>query len=52
MANIKDTSILCSGLELVNNIKDINAPNFAESIVAAVLGDTNLLSANRLHNKS
>src|SRR5699024_11585738 len=41
-ANAKETKIFWIELASVNNIKEISTPNFAESNVPAVVGDTNL----------
>src|SRR5699024_12423072 len=42
-AKAKATNIFFSGLALVNMSSDTSTPNLAESIVPAVVGDTNLL---------
>src|SRR5699024_3379394 len=44
--NAKEPKIFLIELASVNNINEISAPNFAESNVPAVVGDTNLFLLN------
>ncbi|MOA26298.1 hypothetical protein D3C78_1470800 [compost metagenome] len=45
-AKTKATSSFCIGVAPVNSIRDTRIPNFAESIVPAVVGETNLFRDN------